>query len=77
MEHYLANDYEDAVVRVMDNGDRYVKFAGKDEFKAHPESKIANGSIECDLFEITKKEYETFGILWKFGDGFRNKIIIS
>lgn len=49
MEHYLANDYEDAVVRVMDNGDRYVKFAGKDEFKAHPESKIANGSIECDL----------------------------
>ena len=64
--YYLANSSEDAVIKVTENGDRFVKFEGKDEFKAHPESNVANGSIECDLIEITKEDYNSFGKTWRF-----------
>jgi len=36
---YLGNDWENAVVKVMDNGDWYVRFFHDlSEFKAHPSS---------------------------------------
>lgn len=68
--NYLANDYESAVIKVLENGNRIVKFFLNDvvenEFKAHPDSKVAYGSQEIDLIEITKEEYNSFGVSWKF-----------
>lgn len=63
---YLANNYEDAVIKVMQSGDRYVKFIGKDEFLAFKESKVAYGDMGIELIEITEEEYNTFGEKWKF-----------
>ena len=74
VEEYLANDWEDAVVKAMSNGDRYVRFFRngtapqiEKEFKAHPESKVAHGDIGNDLIKISKEEYDTFGKTWHFG----------
>jgi hypothetical protein len=68
MIKYLANDFEDAVIRVIDNGDRYVKFfKDRIEFKANPKSNVAYGTMENSLIEISKNDYNTFGISWHFG----------
>ncbi len=65
---YLANDWEDAVVKVMDNGERFVKFfKDKTEHKAHPDSDVAHGTIENELTEISEDDYNTFGVTWHFG----------
>lgn len=71
MEYY-GNGLEDAVIRVAPNGDRYVKFKGKSEFKAHPQSKIAYGGQGFGYLyvfdEITEEQYRTFGKKWKYND---------
>ncbi|MGE4568009.1 MAG: hypothetical protein AB7C90_02360 [Bacteroidales bacterium] len=64
---YLANDWEDAVVKVMDNGDRYVKLTSQREVKARPENDVAYGTLENWLFPITEREYNTFFVTWHFG----------
>ena len=69
---YLANDYEDAVIRVTGKGRRFVKFYNaetktlEDEFLAHKESKVAYGDIGNDLLEISEEDYNTFGKTWHF-----------
>lgn len=70
---YFANDYEKAVIKENENGLRFVKFLGKKEFLAYQNSKVAYGSQEIDLVEISKQEYDTYGIKWVF-DKYLRKI---
>lgn len=65
---FLANDWEDAVIKVMENGDRYVKlFPNTTERKANPKSDVAFGTLENQLIEINEDDYDTFGKEWHFG----------
>ena len=74
IEEYLGNDYEDAVIKVMSNGRRYVRFFRngekpelEKEFLASPKSKVAYGDMGNQLIEISKEDYDTFGKTWHFG----------
>jgi len=74
VERYLANDWEDAVVKVMKNGNRYTRFFTNGENPelecerlAHPESKVAYGDYGNSLIEISEEDYNTFGKTWHFG----------
>jgi len=65
---YFGNDWENAVVKVMDNGDRYVRFFHDlAEFKAHPSSGVAFGGVDNHLEEISEEDYNTFGKSWNYG----------
>lgn len=74
MEYYL-NEMDEAVIRVTDDGKRYVKFCGESEFLAPPDSKVAYGGEGFGCYhmlnEITKEQYQTFGTSWGF-DRFGN-----
>jgi len=65
---YFGNDWENAVVKVMDNGERYVRFFHDlAEFRAHPGSGVAFGGVDNHLEEIPEEDYETFGRTWNYG----------
>lgn len=66
---YYSNYEADAVVRVDDNGDRYIKsIRHLRETKVSKDNMIAYGvqgyGVTNFLSEITKEEYDTFGIDW-------------
>ena len=76
---YYMNFNDDAVVRVDDDGKRYVKkwdgYAYKtpsNEVLHYKGSKTAYGGESYGYFHIlkpiTKEQYETFGITWGFGE---------
>lgn len=78
MEYY-KNYMADAVVRVDDDGKRFVKRidyrGGREEFEAseNPETNtMAYGGEGYGVFyilePITKEDYDTFGRTWTFGD---------
>ena len=64
---------DEAVIRVTPEGKRYVKFCRQSEFLAKPESKIAYGGVGFGVYhmltEISKKQYDGFGVRWKFDRG--------
>lgn len=75
MEYY-KNYMADAVVRVDDDGKRFVKWIdymrGREEFQVNnPESKTAFGGEGYGVFyilePISKEDYDTFGRTWTFG----------
>lgn len=66
---YFANYEADAVVRENDNGERFIKKIGR--LAEQPTSKdnkeawgIPSFGIYNFLEEITKQEYEDFGVTW-------------
>ena len=68
IDSYKGNDYENAVVRIMSNNDRYVVFSSekgsrRDEFLAQRSSKVAYNILE----KITEEEYYNFGVTWDYG----------
>lgn len=71
---YYQNYMADAVVRVDDDGNRFVKRDDHlEEFQNNnPESKTAFGGEGYGVFyileSITKEDYDSFGITWTFGD---------
>ena len=68
---YKANHIEDAVIRIDKINNRaYAKLI--DDLKEYEVSMTGDmvlGSFDYHNipYEITKKEYDTFGIKWKFG----------
>jgi len=74
VECYGGNFLEDAVVKVMSDNSRYVVFYHKGvreaEFLASRKSKVAYAILDW----ITKEEYDTFGITWKYGMTIDEKI---
>lgn len=67
---YFLNDYEDAVIREDDSGDRFVTLLRNGKLKPEinagrvPHNGVAFGTIEVELMPISKEEYETFGKTW-------------
>jgi hypothetical protein len=59
MEKYLINEFEEAVVRRCENGEYYVKFKGKKEFKAVLGSGVVT-EARIDEKYISKEEYDKF-----------------
>lgn len=56
---YLKYEFEDAVLKFEPNGDVWVKFKGKQAFKAKEESKIVT-EAELQWEEITAEQYNNF-----------------
>lgn len=76
MEYY-ANYIEDAVIRVADDGKRYIKRAGQKEVLAGEGSKTAYGGEGFGVFytlePITKEQYYSYGRKWNFDESGRIK----
>lgn len=75
---YFANYEQDAVVREDENGNCFAKmwdvFDNKKnklipEYPLGQNSELRYGSLGCHgiPIEISKEEYDTFGITWVFG----------
>ena len=67
---FFGNDMENAVIKELENGTRLIKtFTDgvlEGEFQALPDNKHAfekNGAI---LWDISEKEYNSFGINWRY-----------
>lgn len=56
---YLKNEFEQAVIRSMPSGVRFVKIKGMKEFQAHPDSALVADAV-IDGEEISKSQYEAF-----------------
>ena len=57
---YLLSNYEEAAIRMEPgNSDYYVKFKGKPEFKAKPESSVVM-EVLLERNFITKEQYENY-----------------
>jgi len=69
--YYLANDIEDAVIRVDKPSNKaYCKRIDHlQEYEVAIDGEMVLGSFDYFNipFRITKEEYEQFGITWKFG----------
>jgi len=69
---YYANYMADAVVRVDDDGNRYIKRLGQKEVLASENSKTAYGGEGFGVFymlePITKEQYYSYGRKWSFDE---------
>ena len=69
--YYLANDIEDAVIRVdKTSNTAYCKrIDDLQEYEVAIDGEMVLGSFDYlnITYNITKEEYEQFGITWKFG----------
>jgi hypothetical protein len=55
---YFINDFEQAAIRSLPTGvDYWVKFKGREEFKAVPGSKLVSEGIR-EYTEITEEQYK-------------------
>lgn len=76
MEYY-ANYMGDDVVRIGDDGKRYIKRAGQKEVLAGDGSKTACGGEGFGVFymlePITKEQYYSYGRKWEFDESGRIK----
>lgn len=76
---YFAHYEEDAVIREDDNGDCFAKLWASDrpghyylvpEYKLGPNSDMRYGNPDymSTPYEISKEDYDTFGVTWLFSE---------
>lgn len=76
VSRYLANDYDNTVaVAFLDRPERLVKGLDGRMYWAKPYNHNAFGDIGNVLFEITKEDYDTFGVKWRFDENCRRESI--
>ena len=76
VSRYLANDYDNAVVvAFLDRPERLGKGLDGRMYWAQPHNAIAFGSIDNTLDEITKEDYDAFGVKWRFNENCRRVAI--
>jgi hypothetical protein len=58
---YFRNDFEDAVMRQVNRDKIYVKFKGKKEFAAHPDSGVVwDAVMQINIDYIDKETYDNW-----------------
>ncbi len=82
---YFGNYVENAVIREDNNGVCWAKlwsfgYNKKGELSAEYQlgenSDMRYGTIEYEVHEITKEDYDTFGETWIFGSTFQDRITV-
>ena len=80
---YFGNYVENAVIKEEENGTCWAKLWSSAyrcggslsrEYKLGENSNMRHGTIEYDVHEITKDEYDSFGKTWIFGETFEDRL---